>query len=115
PVGNVVKTSIQYVFAHTADDTSGTLSLPADNYDLRAERGPADLDPRHRVNVLGTIALPKGFTTGLVLSAASGSPFDITTGFDNNGDTVANDRPPGVTRNTGLGPRTLQLDVRFAK
>src|SRR5207249_1509980 len=89
--------------------------LPANNYDLRAERGPADLDPRHRLNVLGTIALPKAFYAGLVLSAASGSPFDITTGFDNNGDTVANDRPPGVTRNTGRGPRTVQLDVRFAK
>jgi hypothetical protein len=33
----------------------------------------------------------------------------------NNGDTVANDRPPGVTRSTGRGPQTLQLDVRFAK
>ncbi|PYR29071.1 MAG: hypothetical protein DMF98_01020, partial [Acidobacteria bacterium] len=88
-VGNVFKPYVQYVFSHTTDDTSGTFSLPANNYDLRAERGPADLDPRHRVNVLGTIALPKGFNTGLVLSAASGSPFDITTGFDNNGGLLA--------------------------
>src|SRR3989441_8572361 len=114
-VGKLFKPYAQYVFSRTTDDTSGTFSLPANNYDLRAEKGPADFDPRHRFNLMGTIALPKSFYTGLVLSAASGSPFDITTGFDNNGDTVANDRPPGVTRNTGRGPRTLQLDVRFAK
>ena len=29
--------------------------------------------------------------------------------------TIANDRPPGVTRNTGRGPGTVQLDVRFGK
>ena len=59
-VGNVFKPYVQYVFSHTTDDTSGTFSLPANNYDLRAERGPADLDPRHRVNVLGTIAFQHG-------------------------------------------------------
>jgi hypothetical protein len=114
-LGKSFKPYAQYVFSRTTDDTSGTFSLPANNYDLRAEKGPADFDPRHRFNLMGTMALPKGFSTGLVLSATSGSPFDITTGFDNNGDTVANDRPPGVTRNTGRGPRTVQLDLRFAK
>jgi hypothetical protein len=114
-VGKLFKPYVQYVFSRTTDDTSGTFSLPANNYDLRAERGPADFDPRHRFNMIGTMALPKGLSTGLVLSAVSGLPFNVTTGFDNNGDTVANDRPPGVTRNTGRGPRTLQLDVRLAK
>ena len=61
------------------------------------------------------VTLPNAFQTGLVLSVISGSPFNITTGFDDNSDTVANDRPAGVTRNTGRGPRTVQLDLRFAK
>jgi hypothetical protein len=65
--------------------------------------------------LIGILALPNAFQTGLILSAVSGSPFNITTGFDNNGDTVANDRPVGVTRNTGRGPRTVQLDLRFAR
>ena len=64
---------------------------------------------------MGTVVLPRDFRTGLVLSVASGLPYDITTGFDDNGDTMANDRPPGVTRNSGRGPQTLQLDFRFAK
>jgi hypothetical protein len=45
----------------------------------------------------------------------SGLPYDITTGFDNNNDTVANDRPAGVTRNTGRGPGTAEVDIRISK
>jgi hypothetical protein len=114
-VGKLFKPYAQYIFSQTTNDTSGTFSLPANNYDLRAERGPADFDWRHRFNLMGVLALPRAFQTGLVLSVISGSPFNITTGFDDNGDTVANDRPPGVTRNTIRGPATIQLDLRFAK
>ena len=59
--------------------------------------------------------LRRGFQLGTVFSTASGAPFNITTGFDDNRDTVANDRPAGVTRNTGRGPRTVQLDLRIKK
>jgi hypothetical protein len=114
-VGELFKPYAQYVLSKTTNDTAGTFSLPADNFDLRPESGPADFDRRHRLNVMGTLALPGDFRTGLVLSVASGLPYDITTGFDENGDTMANDRPPGVTRNTGRGPKTLQLDFRLAK
>ena len=65
--------------------------------------------------MIGVVALPRGFQTGLVLSVSSGLPYDITTGFDDNNDTVANDRPPGITRNTGRGTGTAQLDVRISK
>jgi len=105
----------QYVFSETTNNMSGTFSVPANNYDLRAETGPADDDARHRFNMIGVVALPRGFQTGLVLSVSSGLPYDITTGFDDNNDTVANDRPPGITRNTGRGTGTAQLDVRISK
>jgi hypothetical protein len=114
-VATLFKPYAQYIFSQTTNDTSGTFSLPANNYDLRAERGPADFDWRHRFNVMGVLTLPRAFQTGLVLSVISGSPFNMTTGFDDNSDTVANDRPPGVTRNTIRGPATIQLDLRFAK
>jgi hypothetical protein len=42
-------------------------------------------------------------------------PFDITTGSDDNGDGVANDRPASVTRNTGQGPGFMQTDLRLSK
>lgn len=50
-----------------------------------------------------------------VLKATTGPPFDITTGYDEDSDGVANDRPSGVTRNTGQGPGTVQLDLLLAK
>jgi hypothetical protein len=105
----------QYTFSHTTDDTSGTFALPANNYDLQAQRGRANYDRRHRFNLVGSAHLGLGFKLGTVLSTSSGPPFDITTGYDADNDGVANDRPAGVTRNTGQGPGTLQLDVRFGK
>ena len=89
--------------------------MPANNYDLHAERGNADLDRRHRLNVMATYRLPFGFRFGTVGVFNSGLPFNITTGFDNDHDTVANDRPPGVDRNTGRGPSYAQVDVHLAR
>src|SRR5204863_8072072 len=104
-----------YVLSKTTDNASGPFSLPANNYDLRPETGPAYDDARHRFNMMGLLALPRGFQTGLVLSVSSGRPYDITTGFDDNNDTNVNDRPAGVTRNTGRGPATAQLGLRMTK
>jgi hypothetical protein len=106
---------VQYSFAKTTNDTSGPFSLPADNYNLGPEMGRADFDRRHRLNLAGVINLPGAFRVATVFSVASGIPFNITTGTDNNHDSVANDRPPGVTRNTGEGPGLLQLDFRLTK
>jgi hypothetical protein len=107
----------QYVLSKFTNDVStagpGVFLLPADNHNLQPEIGPADFDHRHRVNFAGTMQLPLGLHFGTILSAATGAPFNITTGSDPNGDTVS--RPPGVTRNTGRGPGTLQLDVRLSK
>jgi len=103
----------QYVLSNYTNDTSGIFSFPADNYNLRPEIGPADFDRRHRLNFAGTVQLPFGFRMGSILSAASGAPFNITTGSDPSGDTMT--RPPGVTRNTGRAPATVQLDIRLSK
>ncbi|PYV13513.1 MAG: hypothetical protein DMG07_14250 [Acidobacteria bacterium] len=114
-MGKLLTLHAQYVFSRSTTDSSGTFSLPANNYDLRPEIGPADFDRRHRLNLAGVLQAPKGFRMGALLWVASGAPFDITTGFDDNGDTVANDRPPGLTRNSGRGPGTSQVDVRLTK
>jgi hypothetical protein len=106
---------VQYTYSHSIDDSSGMFSLPANNYDLRPERGSSDLDRRHRLNLFGSYAVPFGFRFGTVVVLNSGIPYNITTGVDNNHDTVANDRPPGVSRNTGLGPGFAQVDVHLAR
>ncbi len=105
----------QYILSRAMDDTIGMFFLPANNYDLRPEWGRSDYDRRHQFNLVGMYDLPWGFRVGTVARVASGIPFNITTGLDNNGDTVFNDRPPGVTRNTGHGPGYANVDLRFGK
>jgi len=89
----------QYTLSHASDDTScifpqpGLCSPPADSYHLAGERGPADYDQRHRFNLAAVLYLPGDFTLGCVASLSSGAPYNITTGFDDNQDTVFNDRP----------------------
>jgi hypothetical protein len=90
-------------------------SLPANNYDLRGERGRSDLDRRHRLNLIASYELPFAFRFGTVVVLNSGIPYNITTGVDNDHDTVANDRPPGVDRNTGRGPGFAQVDVHLSR
>jgi hypothetical protein len=114
-IGKRVYMIAQYDLSRTTDDTGGIFSLPADNYNLLAERGPAGFDRRHRFALTGTANLPGSFRLGTLLTLSTGVPFDITNGFDTNHDTVANDRPRGITRNTGRGSGFAQLDFRFTK
>jgi hypothetical protein len=92
-LGSRLQLLSQYTFSHAIDDTSGLSALPANNYDLRGERGRSDFDQRHRLNFTGVLKLPWNFTLGCVVSIYSGIPFNVTTGFDDDHDTVFNDRP----------------------
>ena len=44
----------------------------------------------------------------------SGAPYNVTTGFDDNGDAFYNDRPPGVARNSLRGAYTTQTNFRLS-
>ncbi len=57
------------------------------------ERGPSFLDQRHRAVITFTYRLPFHITAGTLTQLASGRPFNATTGIDNNGDGLNNDRP----------------------
>lgn len=57
------------------------------------ERGPSVLDQRHRAVIFVSYRLPYNFTVGTLSQFASARPFNATTGVDNNGDGVNNDRP----------------------
>ena len=105
----------QYTLSNTINDAAGLFSLPANNYDLRAERGRAGFDRRHQLTLTGMVDLPASTRIGAVLALSSAPPFDITTGFDDNHDTVATDRPPGITRNAGQATGMAQLDLRCTK
>ncbi len=89
-----------YTWTDQKNDSDGPFSLPADSYNPAAEWARASGVPRH----IGSVVLSTNVTTSLRLgvssTARSGVPYTVTTGADNNGDTVFNDRPAGIGRNT---------------
>lgn len=110
------KGTVQYTLAKATDAATDLFALPVNNWDLGEEISPADFDRRHRFNMAGTYAWPDDrWRIGLRATISSGAPFEITTGFDDNRDGVANDRPAGVSRNAGRGPALAQVDLRVSK
>ena len=59
--------------------------------------------------------MPFGVRAGINLQASSATPYSITTGRDANGDTVFNDRPAGVGRNSERGAAQYNGTIRFTK
>jgi hypothetical protein len=57
------------------------------------ERGPSVLDQRHRAVLMFSYRFPYNLTAGTLTQLASARPFNATTGVDNNGDGLNNDRP----------------------
>ncbi|PYS10066.1 MAG: hypothetical protein DMG15_22010 [Acidobacteria bacterium] len=105
----------QYTLGRALNDSSGIASFPADAYDLSGEWSRAEFDQRHRLNLLGTFKAGRLFVLGMALQAESGRPYSLTTGRDDNHDSLAIDRPPGVHRNGLEGPGLIGLDLRWSK
>jgi hypothetical protein len=89
-----------YSWLNQENDADGPFSLPADSYDLAGEWGPAAGIPHHLFSAVANTTVLKNIRLGLTATARSGSPYNVTTGRDANGDTVFNDRPAGLGRNT---------------
>lgn len=82
-----------YTYGRANSNADGAGSFPADNYDLTSEYGRSSLDVRHRFFLGGSISAPWGIRLNPLIFASTGAPFNITTGLDNNGDTLFTDRP----------------------
>jgi outer membrane receptor protein involved in Fe transport len=98
-------------------DTSGNFffSQPQDANDIAAERGRSDNDQRHRLSLSGTLTMPHRWMLSYIASYASALPVNIQLPNDRNGDTIFNDRPIGVGRNTGQGFDYQSLDLRLSR
>jgi len=68
-------------------------SFLTNQYDPMADYGRSPFDVRHRGLIAGTFAFPYAIRLSPFMLITSGSPFDITTGQDVNGDSIFNDRP----------------------
>lgn len=88
-----------YGLSYGKNDNEG---MPQDPYNLRAEWGPSSFaDVRHR-GIIGTnIPAPWGVNLSPFMMVTSGSPYNITTGRDINGDGFTAERPALLT---GIAP-----------
>jgi hypothetical protein len=108
--------TVQYAAGRAENDTGGIESFPADHRDLTGEWSRAGFDERHRLRLAGTFQ-PENewFNLGFIFSAGSGRPYSMTTGRDDNRDTLPLDRPPGIRRNTLEEPGAASLDIRWSR
>jgi hypothetical protein len=107
--------TVQYTLGRAYNNTGGINARLANNYDLTGEWSRADFDERHRFNLLGAIRAGDWFNLGMTVGLTSGRPYSLTIGRDDNHDTIANDRPLGVRRNSLQGPGAATLDLRWSK
>ena len=103
-----------YAWLEQEADSDGAFGLPANSYDPGNEWGPVAGVPRHSVSAMLSTPLIKNMRLSLNGGVRSGTPYNITTGRDDNGDTVFNDRPAGVARNSGRSEMTWEVGGRLA-
>jgi hypothetical protein len=105
---------VNYTWARMRNEADGPFSLPANNFDLTSEWGPSMMDIPHRLAGMFNMDLWKGFKLATSFNTSSGSPYNITTGRDDNRDTVSNDRPDGVHRNAARGAARWDANARLS-
>lgn len=103
--------------------------MVADSSNRRADRGAGNNDQRHRFVLSGiwelnyashlspgAKALLGGWQLSGILAAQSGHPYSGLVSFDLNNDrNNANDRTPGLGRDTFYLPATVSLDLRVTR
>ncbi len=106
PLVNWKRTSfnVNYTAGRAENNTDGPFSLPASG-SPGGEWGdiPGEVR-RHRLNMGINTTVVKNLNVSVNLFASTGAPYTITTGLDDNGDLVFNDRPAGAGRNTAWTP-----------
>ena len=60
---------------------------------IAADYGRTGFDVKNRLFLAGSITLPNYIQVSPFMIGQSGNPYNITTGSDNNCDTIFNDRP----------------------
>ncbi len=98
-----------YLYFNFHNDTDSSTTQPQSSYNLWAEWARPNWLARHRAFVVLLLNMPWHLKGSSNFSFASGTPFNITTGNDNNGDGAFTDRPGLVSSNfpgaivTGFG------------
>jgi hypothetical protein len=112
-IGSKVQLFGFYSLNYANGDASVTSTFASNSYNIRQDYGRASFDVRHRVFLGGSVALPYLFRLSPFMVVQSGSPFNITSPIDVNGDQIYTDRPglistatcPGSPPTSGSGPQ----------
>ena len=76
------------------------LRRAAERLARHASGRPSPGDRRHRYQIALNSQAVKNLNASVTLAGNTGTPYNITTGFDDNNDSIFNDRPAGVGRNS---------------
>ena len=129
---------VSYTLAKAIRDVEGFLFLAQDQLNPAAEKSLASNNRMHQIVGRMNWLMPWGFQLAGIVQYRSGSPWNVTTGRDNNLDTEQNDRPDLVNpngdpydrntyygdftnrvgnlgRNANIGPSFVTLDARLSK
>ncbi len=98
---NPRRTTLRLVYwiARASNNFDGPFVVPPSST-LETEWAPSPGDRRHRYQVAVNTQALKNMNASLSVAGNSGTPYNITTGFDDNNDSIFNDRPRGVGRNS---------------
>jgi hypothetical protein len=102
----------QYMRNWLRNNSDGDFWVPPTG-SLDKEWGEGAGNIRHRWLLQISSQFLKNLTTSWTLNVSSGTPYTITTGRDDNGDLIFNDRPAGVARNTQRAAERVSLDGFF--
>lgn len=129
---------VSYTLAEAVRDVEGFLFVAQDQLNPGADKGLANNHRRHQLVAHMTYRLPGDIQIAGMFQARSGTPWNVTTGRDNNGDTTINDRPDlanpdgnrrdrstyfdaftgrvgNLRRNANIGDPFFTLDARVSK
>lgn len=106
---------VNYKLAKLNSDFEDIFSLPADSYNTRLDWSASNLDQRHRFSGSVNLLFWKRISFNGIFRLDSSRPYNLTTGRDDNGDSVTNDRPGGVQRNSLRGDWSKQFDVNISR
>jgi hypothetical protein len=111
---SIFNINVGYTYQLNTGDVSwdGPFSNPSNSYDLLADWANV---PRHQLNGSVNSRLPLDVYLTTSFSMNNGNPYSITTGMDNNGDGVVNDRPAGTPRLSEIGPTSKNVSFNISK
>ncbi len=99
-----------YTLNYANSDTSGVSSFPTNSYNISEDYGRGSFDIRHRLFLGGSLAFPYLIRLSPFMVVSSGTPFNIVSPLDLNGDSQYNDRP-GLVSTTTCATQTANGNI----